>query len=58
MKEMPDYITRSYVPFMKAVWRVQNPDQFMTQPPILVADHERNETCTSSDSSLQKCIDE
>ncbi|UJR20353.1 hypothetical protein I4U23_023484 [Adineta vaga] len=39
VKDMPDYIKRSYRPFMKAVWKVYNPDQIVPQPPILVADH-------------------
>ncbi|CAF4391543.1 unnamed protein product, partial [Rotaria sordida] len=42
VKEMPDYINRSYVPFVKAVWNVQNQDESIPQPPILVADHEKN----------------
>lgn len=36
---MPDYIQRSYIPFMKAVWQVQNQDKSISQPPILVHDH-------------------
>jgi hypothetical protein len=39
VKEMPDYMKRSYVPFMKAVWNVQNQDKSIPHPPILVADH-------------------
>jgi hypothetical protein len=38
---MPDYINRSYIPFMKAVWKVQNHDKSIPQPPILVVDHEK-----------------
>ncbi|CAF5162694.1 unnamed protein product, partial [Rotaria sp. Silwood1] len=35
VKEMPDYISRSYIPFMKAVWDVQNKNKSIPQPPIL-----------------------
>ncbi|CAF4757778.1 unnamed protein product, partial [Rotaria sp. Silwood2] len=37
VKEMPDYISRSYVPFMKAVWNVQYVNKSIPQSPILVA---------------------
>ncbi|CAF4522864.1 unnamed protein product [Rotaria sp. Silwood1] len=42
VKEMPNYISRSYIPFMKAVWDVQNKNKSIPQPPILVADHEKH----------------
>jgi hypothetical protein len=36
---MPDYLERSYIPFMKAAWKVQNQTKPMPQPHILVIDH-------------------
>ncbi|CAF4126074.1 unnamed protein product, partial [Adineta steineri] len=53
VKQMPDYIKRSYKPFMKAVWRIQNPDQTNLQPPILVTDHGKRRT-----SSVYECTEQ
>ncbi|CAF1100600.1 unnamed protein product [Adineta steineri] len=53
VKQMPDYIKRSYKPFMKAVWKIQNPDQTSLQPPILVTDHGKRRT-----SSVYECTEQ
>lgn len=46
---MPDYIKRSYRPFMKAVWKVHHPDDAIPQPPILVTDHGKSRTVSVDD---------
>ncbi|CAF1016710.1 unnamed protein product [Adineta ricciae] len=49
VKDMPDYIKRSYRPFMKAVWKVHHPDDAIPQPPILVIDHGKSRTVSVDD---------